>query len=94
MLGFNKSTVGHAMQTYLIPVSSVWISWNILSIRNLHTQLGQKVPCEIVTVLRSRDTNTNCVDPVVFEHSVFCAWEIYALENAVSCTAVYGPYKP
>ena len=29
---------------------------------------------------------------VAFEHSVLCVWEIYALENAVFCIAVYGPY--
>ena len=28
------------------------------------------------------------------EHSVLRVREIYALENAVFCIAVYGPYKP
>ena len=28
------------------------------------------------------------------EHSVLCAWEVYALENTVFYIAVYGPYKP
>ena len=31
---------------------------------------------------------------VAFEHSVLRVWEIYALENAVFCIAVYGLYKP
>ena len=30
---------------------------------------------------------------VVFEHSVLCVQEIYALDNVVFCIAVYGPYK-
>ena len=30
----------------------------------------------------------------VFEHSVLCIWEIYALENEVFYIALYGPYKP
>ena len=31
---------------------------------------------------------------VAFKHSVLRVWEIYALENAVFCIAVYGAYKP
>ena len=31
---------------------------------------------------------------VVFEISVLRVREIYALESAVFCIAVYGPYKP
>ena len=31
---------------------------------------------------------------VAFEHSVLRVQEIYALENAVFCIAVYGLYKP
>ena len=45
---------------------------------------------DIISVLKIGCPNYT----VAFEHSVLHVWEIYALENAVLCIAVYGPYKP
>ena len=54
----------------------------------------------IMMKLRHYRVEINCLQlqiqliSCVFEHSMLCVQEIYALENAVFCIAVYGPYKP